>query len=1700
MDSTFFNSTDSKPIWDYDDVTQYGRITYVNFIIPLMLTIGGCYFLTFNIWSHYHSYNILQLKKDDFIQHLVNLKKQETCGEVTDESQPLLLPSSEREGAQNRNYSSVNKISEGDLLKEKHFSIEKLSLTKLNGEPHGIPSLVTRNFTEKTRVVIEFMIVISQFIIHASVMINRNKHSSYREEFNYRGTIMGLIQWLFLTIIVTLRLLNINQSITVLNKYVGNIWMISFVSYLFCFVGATIPFRSVLIHSIQSETIRKYYISQFVNNGILFLLLFFAPLRNNYVISYKTDKHIIPSPESTTSIASFICWTWLDKFVWFAHNHVVEQEDVWGLSMDDYSIFVLKKFRNYVHSFTNKRTFSVNLILFFKKYLTIQAFWAIIASFLTFSPTLLLKKILEYVDDQDSAPVSVAWLYVILMFTCKLLVAVANGQALFFGRRVCIRMKSIIVSEIYSKALRKMIQTKSEKNKDNSQENTPTPETSGETDPEILIDAKKLEGDEESTESSAKLGQIINLMAVDAFKISEICAYLHSFVEAIVMTVIALVLLYNLIGVSAIIGAVVIVSALPINFKLANIIGELQKKNLQITDKRIQKLNEALQAIRIIKFFSWEDNFSDEINEIREEELRYLIYRSVAWVASSFFFFLTPILVTTTAFMYYIYVEGKTLTTPIAFTALSLFSLLRDPLDRLSDMLSYVIQSKVSLDRVQEFLNEADTEKYNQLTIDTHGNRLAFDNATVGWGEGSQEFKLRKLNIDFKIGKLNVVIGPTGSGKTSLLMALLGEMHLADGKIIVPSLDARQDLRIDSEGLTNSIAYCSQSAWLLNDTVRNNILFNNKYDEVRYQAVVEACSLKRDFEILKAGDATEIGEKGITLSGGQKQRISLARALYSDSRHILLDDCLSAVDAHTALWIYDNCITGPLMSGRTCILVSHNIALTLRNAELVVVLEDGQVKDQGVPLTLLEKGILGDDELVKSSILSRQASSVNLAKKNPNDVSMTSLTAALNKQINKQKSGDSSKNIATTDNNANSEEDGKLIQKETKAEGVVGKDVYLWYAEIFGGWKIILGLASLFFLCQAANISEAWWIREWVTKNSIVTYLTPVTTMSKTMIPNGFNLRPNINHLLNKLFSFSNNVIETKQATKHSTRYYLSIYFLIGLIEAIAGCTRTFCNFLAGINASRRIFKKLLNKVLHSKLRFFDSTPIGRIMNRFSKDMEAIDQDLAPYMNGAFYSLVECIAIVMLITFITPQFISIAIMISIMYYLIGYFYLAGSRELKRLDSITKSPIYQHFTETLVGVTTIRAYGDEIRFIKENLLKIDENNKPFFYMWVANRWLSFRIDVVGAFVVFGSGIFILLNINDLDSGLAGISLTYAISFTEGALWLVRFYAEVEMNMNSVERVKEYMNIEQEPYISTEDGHNIDPPVNWPQDGRIEVSDVSLRYAANLPKVIKNVSFIVDPQSKVGVVGRTGAGKSTIITALFRFLDPETGYIKIDNIDITSINLNNLRRALTIIPQDPTLFAGTIKSNLDPYNEYQDNDIFAALRRVNLVTQNELNNRLDDASDVVDNDTTSVTSENVNKFLDLESNVTEGGGNLSQGQRQLLCLARSLLRSPKILLLDEATASIDYESDAKVQETIRQEFDKSTILTIAHRLRSVIDYDKILVMDAGEVKEYDHPYSLLLNKNSLFYSMCEKSGELETLVSLAKEAFVKKLNSK
>lgn len=1541
--------------------------------------------------------------------------------------------------------------SAGAKLRHQHYSLDQLGQVD-----HGITKPVFKGVGDTVRVALEFLLVATIVTCNALALWNRHV------KVDQTTLQVNLAVWSYLFLIVTLRVINMRR----VRIRLPSLWVHLTTAYLLLFPFQLVLMRSLFLHKMNHYT-RWYWQVTAVAQFVLFCLNFSAKVGDKPSLVYVPDDGTTPSPEPVLSLFLLMLYSWIDPMVWLLTKHTLQKLEIWALRGDDYALPTLKQF----NELPEKWRFPTKLVYYFKGLLLVQAMWAALEGVLIFIPSLLLKRILEYVDNPEQNSRQLAWTFVLLMPICKIIDLTSLGCLLFIGRRVCLRMKLIIIGEVYAKALRRRVALA---------ETEDAPPNENDDVEQVLEKEKK------DSEKLADLGAIINLMAIDAFKVLEICGYLHFFVGLIFMIIICIWLLYGLIGWPALVGSLMIILLLPVLYKMATWGANLQKKMLSVTDQRIQKLNETFQLIRIIKFFAWEDKFADQVMDIRRNELYYLKLRTIAWCIGSLVWFVTPTLVTLVSFYCYTVVAGNPLTAPVAFTALSLFTLLRTPLDQLLDMTAFVIQLKVSLDRVDDFLREPELTKYDQL-LQPRGPdspEIGFEQALFSWNVNNHnnDFKLRDLDVSFKVGQLNVVIGATGLGKTSLLLALLGEMDLIQGKVFLPGAKARHLCEIDpATGLTESVAYCSQLPWLLNDTIKNNIIFAAPFNQKRYNDVIEACGLKRDLEILSAGDATEIGEKGITLSGGQKQRVSLARALYSNSKTLLLDDCLLAVDSHTALWIYENCITGPLMANRTCILVSHNVALTVAEAAWVVALDNGRVKAQGTPSDLLTLGDLGDDELVKLLVISlqlglRTASHVDLKQMTKDD--LTAKAEAIENKLKKLALQDQPVTEAAeaeaeaTALQAEAEADGKLVEEEFKAEGVVGIDVYLGFAKYLGGFWTWFSILGCFVLAQGLFMTQLWWLRVWLMN-------------SERAARGEFGMA---GYAMVVVADF----MRTTQLWKdnHSTVYYITVYGLLGFIYAFMASLRVFVTFFAGIKASNRMFKEVLQRILRANLRFFDKTPIGRIMNRFSKDMELVDQEVTPFAEGVFNCVVQCLLIFVLIVVITPGFFIFAILILVIYYLVGYFYITLSRELKRFELITKLPIHQHFSETLVGVLTIRAYGVEPRFMVQNLEAIDENNKPFFYLWVDNRWLLFRVDAVGSLVMLFLGIFVMLSVGKMDAGLAGLLLLYAIAFSDLALWIVRMYANLEMNMNSVERLQEYMDVDQEPPYEIEETK---PPALWPQQGRIDVNNVSLRYAPHLPQVIKNVSFSVEPFNKVGIVGRTGAGKSTIITAFFRFLDPELGLIAIDGVDILTIGLKDLRKAITIIPQDPTLFTGTIRSNLDPFDEYTDDQMFEALRRVNLIAPEE---QL--LVGLLSRGASPSPEENQNKFLRLDNPIAEGGSNLSQGERQLVCLARSLLKNPKVMLLDEATSSIDYQLDAMIQNTIREEFGQLTILTIAHRLRTIIDYDKILVMDQGKVVEYENPYVLITNHNSLFYLMCENSGELDSLVKLAKEAYTKKLN--
>ncbi|RKF73241.1 ATP-dependent bile acid permease [Golovinomyces cichoracearum] len=1680
------------PVWQVDDISKCVQHKYLKIIFPS--SAAGISFLLLLSKVLQHS---LLAKRSPRKQHKTYSNRPTLSSEENEDHERLMQDTSRNEDFERSVYSGA-----------------RLILGKSTTD--GIITAIDVPRGKYTAQILEIIALLLVDTLNFTVLVIQSAGHEDKSAF-----IASIITWIYITIIVFSRF-----ALSMTSRRIPSLWNHTVLLYTFMWFLSLITFRSALIHP-RPRMVQITVISEFLLITFVFLISI-TTRKGNKTVLMQWENNIEPSREPLASILSLVTFTWVDVIVWKGYKKVYELPEVWNLVPQDKAANVLAQFRQ----LKKTTALSWRLLRFFKKSLFLQCFFAVISGIFTFAPTLLLKSILEYLEDPTSAPRNVIWLIVILLAFTDILRSFAEGQSLWIGRKVCIRLRAIIIGELYAKALRR----KAASVADNNASESKSREVSARSN--FLKKIFKLDKKQDITEreniarnakdSSVKptdeqsnVGTIINLMSVDSFKVSEITAYLHYLLAAApTQLILAVYLLYQILGYSSIPGFIAMIILLPINFTLARGFGRYQKKIMNATDKRIHTTNELLQNIRIVKYFAWEQRFGKIMNDKRNVELNAIKTKFRLWAVAVAVWNTVPIFITFFSFLVYTTVEKKPLYPSVAFTAISLFNILRVPLDQLGDMIAHVLESKVSVDRVERFLNEEETEKYNQLrprnSDEGRNDIIGFKNATVSWKreemegeEASLGFCLMDLDIKFEIGMLNIIVGPTGSGKTSLLMALLGEMTLLKGEIFLPGGYSREDIRPDPRtGLTDSVAFCAQQAWLVNTTIKDNILFAAEYDEKRYEDVIAACALERDLKILDAGDQTLVGEKGIALSGGQKQRISLARALYSNSKHVLLDDCLSAVDSHTAKWIFEKCISGPLMQGRTCILVTHNLALCLHGSKYVVVLDNGKVSAQGKPHEVIASGMLGN-EMNKSRTEFTEASKAPISLDVTIENTLTDETSM--------------------ENDHKSEFPKNDRAKEIKATGGMKFSVLLLYIQSMGSWWFWIISIMIFGAQQFGALAGNTWIRQWANQYS-------TESLKPLYAPNLNSLKSNtilshhaVGYRVPSVISYFGHTKFREQANSAqdvNVIYYLSIYAVIGLSYMLIALFRDLWLFFGSITASRQIHQRLVQSVIRAKFGFFDVTPLGQLMNRFSKDLQTIDQEVAPISIGMMSCILAILVTIALVTFITPLFLFAAIPIGLMYVFVSMFYLRSSRDLKRIESVQRSPLFQHFGETLNGIVTIRAFGDEKRFTRENLLIINTHNRPFIYLWATNRWLSFRMDLIGDLVAFAAAALVVMSIGKIDAGSAGLSLTYAISFTENMLWLTRLYALNEQNMNSVERIKEYLEVEQEADAVIEETK---PAPNWPSQGSIEFINYTTRYRKDLDPVLKNISFKIRPGEKVGIVGRTGAGKSSLALALFRGLEAEKGKILIDEVDIGLIGLQDLRESITIVPQDPTLFSGTIRSNLDPFDLFSDEEIITALRRVHLIPaenslssqSNLFNNSCTKGLDNSNIDVTEISSgtstpksilTNKNIFLDLSSPITESGSNLSQGQRQLLCLARALLKNPTVLMMDEATASIDYLTDRKIQTTIHEL--TSTIITIAHRLHTIVDYDKVLVLDNGEIVEFGHPWVLLREdekkpgtshdivdgskedyaiKTGTFREMCEINGELDELAKIAKKAW-------
>ncbi|CAO3587547.1 unnamed protein product [Absidia cylindrospora] len=1014
---------------------------------------------------------------------------------------------------------------------------------------------------------------------------------------------------------------------------------------------------------------------------------------------------------------------------------------------------------------------------------------------------------------------------------------------------------------------------------------------------------------------------------------------------------------------------------------------------------------------------------------------------------------MAPILIMVVVF--YVYTLDSALTASTAFTALALFVTLRGALIEIPFIISIYLQAGVSLSRVEDFLAEEEVAPVSQ-SAHPSGIYIGFvENATFGWDSPvsstftSNEPILKNLNISFPQHKLSIVCGPTGCGKTTLLRSLLGETYCYNGRAILPRRPSLRDHQLG--GSLSGIAYVAQTAWLQNCSIRDNILFGLEFDEARYAKVLYMTALTKDLDMLEFGDETEVGESGISLSGGQKQRLAIARAVYSHAETVILDDCLSAVDIHTAKHLYDHCLKGELMIDRTIILVTHYVELCLEGADYIVAIKDGCVETAGDPLEVLKSGVLGD----------------------PSTFAKTQHKDAMEEQIQEGPIP----TISQYTKAAKSGDGSKLVKDETHAEGEVSRSVYSIYFFGAGGYVYWTIAIFLFWLTEATFLAQDYWLKVWSGKYSDSTISIPSVSIASF---GGLFVNDTVSMplaLSSTLDPVSGVALSPKNPQSVDVNYYLGVYFGIGMTGLVVAFVRMLMVYTGSIRASRRLHSQVLDRILRAKVRFFDTTPMGRIVNRLSADLQTIDQELSPQFVYLLFSIVSAMLIIILMVVVTPAFIIPGFLTTVVFWYTGIYYLKTSRDLKRLNSVSRSPIFVQFSECLSGVQTIRAFGCETRFIQDNFAYVDNNNRSFYWMWASNFWFHCRVDALGAFVGFCTGFLLMFSRKWISPGLAGLALSYALNFSEHILATIQCYAVNEMNMNAVERVGEYLEIEEE--ASTFIPETL-PRESWPEGGSIKVDNLVVKYAPENPAVLRNISFDIKAHEKVAIVGRTGSGKSTFALSLFRFMEATSGSILIDGVDISTIGLDTLRSRLTIIPQDPILFNGTIRSNLDPFDKYDDVVLWDALKRSHLVDSGNDNN-ISDNSDISSNSSA--------PEINLDTAVAEDGKNFSAGQRQLISLARALVKKSSLIVLDEATSSVDFDTDRKIQETIRSEFHDSTLVCIAHRLHTVSDYDRILVLDHGEVMEFDTPYNLMTTNGGIFQQMCQRSGQYSELLAMA-----------
>lgn len=1353
---------------------------------------------------------------------------------------------------------------------------------------------------------------------------------------------------------------------------------------------------------------KYFYISYLIYYPLVLLMFLLNCFADKPPRESKYPKSERPCPEENASFLSRMLFTWFDPLAWTGFRKPLEQTDLWDMKPEDSAKEVVPLFeRHWLETLEKNASYSPTQNAQFKSDVDHVAFVnskkkkeasVLPALVKSFGPMFIFGALLKLIQDVLTfvSPQILGYIITYVKqgqyewrgyFFSALLFITATLQTLllsqYFNRMfiVGMRIRTALISTIYRKSLK------------------------------ISNSARKI----------TTVGEIVNLMAVDAQKFIELTAFLNMLWSAPLQIILSLYFLWYELGPSVLAGLAVMIILIPVNGYIANRVKTLQIKQMKNKDERVKLMNEILSGIKVLKLYAWEPSFENQVLKIRNKEIKVLKSAAYLNAGTSFIWSCAPFLVSLVTFATFVLVdENNVLDANKAYVSISLFNILRFPMSMLPMMISNLVQTYVSVKRINKFMNSEELDPNNVTHDSSEADPLIIEKGTFSWGEDPI---LKNINIRLKKQTLTAVVGTVGSGKSSLISAFLGEMDKVSGRV----------------NTVGKIAYVSQQAWIQNATLKDNILFGKKFDKDLYQKVIEMCALKADFDMLPGGDQTEIGEKGINLSGGQKQRVSLARAVYADADVYFLDDPLSAVDSHVGKHIFDKVI-GPkgMLRNKTKVLVTHGITY-LPQTDSILVIKDGEVSESGTYQELLDKkGAFAEfllqhiteevdtdddldeikDQLVGTPIaeevvrrLSRHRSRVSESH------SECGSDRILNGSLQRQKSTDSTEKSlrhrsSSIEESKNAPTKGKLIEIEKAETGSVSWDVYKHYLKSIG---LFLTFATVFLnmVFQGFSIGSNVWLGVWANDTSL-----------------------NVNGTVNT----------------GRRDLYLGVYGALGIGQVFCIILTNLIFTKATLDGAIKIHKYLLSNVMKLPSGFFDITPMGRILARFSNDINGVDLRLPMNFQVLIQNTIRVIGTVAVISYTTPLFTVVIIPIGLLYYFIQRFYVATSRQLKRLESVTRSPIYSHFGETVTGVQAIRAYGQQERFISESEHKVDVNQICYYPSIISNRWLAVRLEMIGNLIILFASLFAVLG-REQDPSLVGLSVTYSLQITQTLNWLVRMTSDVETNIVAVERIKEYGEAPQEAPWEIP---NKNPPAAWPEHGSVEFKNYAVRYRPGLDLVLKGVDFHIKGGEKVGIVGRTGAGKSSLTLSLFRIIEAAQGQISIDGVNIAELGLHTLRSRLTIIPQDAVLFSGTLRMNLDPFDKHSDEEVWRALEHAHL----------------------KVFVSGLPATLNHE--VSEGGENLSVGQRQLICLARALLRKTKVLVLDEATAAVDLETDDLIQTTIRTEFKNCTVLTIAHRLNTIMDSDRVIVLDKGQIVEFDTPANLLANPSTIFYGMCKDAG--------------------